>query len=682
MSWAEWGPPYEEEQLARPNPADQAANLTAEYLQEPGEATRAFLERIERRFAQDIGGSWDEWTQRMRRLLVKRFLEGLQEDTHYGVIAHDTNYLAHKNWAELTDLTHRMDQPWPGSNPTSAQDALGAHSSFQQTVFALQQYTQDPWGTPDSQASSGPSSPSLHASGNHFIPFNSDHARPQTKRRRRRRRAKGNAPSTREQRMSAFKDEVNVIKQLVNQMASDMSQVRGRLRAPWGGPNNPPRPNWAGHSQQVTPAPPPYPLGCKCCTHHTQPAPGAVNRYPDNPNWGTHAHPGGGPNLPPDADIFDSGYERDPTHAFEDPEEEPEEEIDNEFTRACAQGLRRLFQPRQVPRETTGWAAPLPGHVPHDGEPDWGEDPNQPAWSEGEAQPDPAPPTGRNHRPELWDDEDDEELPSGRDRRPELWDDEDDEDIPHSAQFTDPRLARTLKEAPRGAGAPNDGGVPYCAQFATPRLPTKTRKPPEDEGGVPYCAQFADEDAIAAALRERKRWGGKSERGEDASTLPPDLAAPSRPDPGPAPPRPPTDSAHFRDPAEDQEEPPSQDTQGPAENDQTTHDLPVLDCDEAELEAMVAELNEYPNADPDAAETPAGGQQRGGVFTVPKLLAILFGMVTTFATTDAHCLAVPNGTSASPARPELRFYRMYDGSHVTCEEDGSATTTWTLILLQ
>ena len=87
----------------------------------------------------------------------------------------------------------------------------------------------------------------------------------------------------------------------------------------------------------------------------------------------------------------------------------------------------------------------------------------QPAWGEGEAQPDPAPPTGRNHRPELWDDEDDEELPSGRDRRPELWDDEDDEDIPHSAQFTDPRLARTLKEAPRGAGAPNDGGVPYCA---------------------------------------------------------------------------------------------------------------------------------------------------------------------------------------------------------------------------
>merc|ERR1712131_496018 len=101
----------------------------------------------------------------------------------------------------------------------------------------------------------------------------------------------------------------------------------------------------------------------------------------------------------------------------------------------------------------------------------------------------------------------------------------------------------------------------------------------------------------------------------------------SRPDPGPAPPRPPTDPVHFRDPAEDQEEPPSQDTQSPAENDQTTHNVPVLDCDEAELEAMVAELNEDTNADPDATEIPAGGQQQGGVFTVPKLLAILFGMV-------------------------------------------------------
>merc|ERR1711917_87046 len=123
--------------------------------------------------------------------------------------------------------------------------------------------------------------------------------------------------------------------------------------------------------------------------------------------------------------------------------------------------------------------------------------------------------------------------------------------------------------------------------------------------------------------------------------IPPDPAAPSRPDSGPAPLQPPDDPIHCRDPVEDQEEPPSQDTQSPAENDQTTHDVPVLDCDEAELEAMVAELNEDPDADPDEAETPAGGQQRGGVFTVPKLLAILFGLVTTFTTTHAQRLAVP-----------------------------------------
>ena len=57
---AEWGPPYEEEQLTHHNPVDQATNLIAEYQQEPGEATRAFVERLERRFARDLGDDWDE----------------------------------------------------------------------------------------------------------------------------------------------------------------------------------------------------------------------------------------------------------------------------------------------------------------------------------------------------------------------------------------------------------------------------------------------------------------------------------------------------------------------------------------------------------------------------------------------------------------------------------------------
>merc|ERR1712131_554808 len=127
--------------------------------------------------------------------------------------------------------------------------------------------------------------------------------------------------------------------------------------------------------------------------------------------------------------------------------------------------------------------------------------------------------------------------------------------------------------------------------------------------------------------------------------------------------------------------PHSQDTQSPAEPDQPTHDVPILDCDEAELEQMVAELNEDPNADPDAAETPAGRQQGGGVFTVPKLLAILFGIVSLFTTTDAHRLTVPNGTSASPGLPKIHFYRLDDGSHTTYEGEGSTATTWTLVLI-
>ncbi|MEC7000947.1 MAG: hypothetical protein VXX04_03825 [Actinomycetota bacterium] len=108
--------------------------------------------------------------------------------------------------------------------------------------------------------------------------------------------------------------------------------------------------------------------------------------------------------------------------------------------------------------------------------------------------------------------------------------------------------------------------------------------------------------------------------------------------------------------------------------------MPILDCDEAELEQMVAELNEDPNADPDAAETPAGRQQGGGVFTVPKLLAILFGMVSLFTTTEAHRPTVPNGTSASPGLPKVLLYRLDDGPHTTYEGEGSTATTWTLVL--
>merc|ERR1712131_87368 len=140
--------------------------------------------------------------------------------------------------------------------------------------------------------------------------------------------------------------------------------------------------------------------------------------------------------------------------------------IDNEFTRACSQALRNLLQPRRGPRETAGWEAPPPGQGPHGGEPYWGEDLDQDTWDEEETQLDPALPTGRDHRPELWEDEDDE-------------------DVPHCAQFADPRLTKIPREAPRGADAHDDDEVPHCAQFADPRLMMKARKTPEDEGGVP-----------------------------------------------------------------------------------------------------------------------------------------------------------------------------------------------------
>ena len=96
---------------------------------------------------------------------------------------------------------------------------------------------------------------------------------------------------------------------------------------------------------------------------------------------------------------------------------------------------------------------------------------------------------------------------------------------------------------------------------------------------------------------------------------------------------------------------------------------------------MVAELNEDPSADHDAVETPDGGQQRGGTFTIPKLLAILFGLLASLTTTSAQRVTVPNGTSASPGRPQLHFYRMYDGYPAACDEEDSATATWTLALV-
>ena len=577
--------------------AQRRDNLTAKYRQEPGEATRAFVERIERCFAQDLGDSWEEWTQKMRRHLIKRFIAGLRESTHHNLaITQDVDYLANLSWAEVTALTARVDQYWPYSDMTPAQTALGADSPPQQTVFALQQYSQDPWMTPDSQASSGSFSPSpdLHAHGNHFVPFSQDQTKPRNRRRRRRRRAKGNAPPHSEQRLDAFKSEVSLIKQLVNKMTTDMSEVSGRLRAPWGPPNAPYVPAKAPPPPQVVQVQPPYQPeepSCNCCAPQVPPTQVPPTRYATNPTWETQFYPEDAPNPPTDAELYDSEYGResaDPSPFQENPSEEPEDETDDPFTRACYQALRHLIHPCQDPEETADWE-PLPqGHEPPEEEPYWEEDPAQATWDEEETQLCSTPPADHNPRPEL---------------------EEESDDVPHCAQFADPHTVMITRELPSSEDHPDDKEVPHCAQFADPRTVARAREPQEDEDGVPHCAQFADPRTVAEARRLQESRGEAPGGGGEQRLLTLAPATPNHPDPGSAPLMPPTDPIHFRDPAEDQGEPHSQDTQSPAEPDQPTHDVIVLDPDEAEIEQLVAELDaETPQLDAEPVETHAGEQ--------------------------------------------------------------------------
>ena len=118
-----------------------------------------------------------------------------------------------------------------------------------------------------------------------------------------------------------------MIKQLMSQMATNMSEVSGRLRAPWGPPTTPYAPGWAPPPPQVTQVPPSYPLGCGCCTQQACPTPGTTTRYASDPNWETHAYPGDEPNPPPDEALFDSGYEQ----AYAYPGDEPHPPPDDAF---------------------------------------------------------------------------------------------------------------------------------------------------------------------------------------------------------------------------------------------------------------------------------------------------------------------------------------------------------------
>ena len=78
-------------------------NLTTTFSQEPGEATRAFAERIERRFARDLGGGWEGWTKVMHHHFIKRFLMGMLESTyHHPANTQDVGYLADLSWSDQT----------------------------------------------------------------------------------------------------------------------------------------------------------------------------------------------------------------------------------------------------------------------------------------------------------------------------------------------------------------------------------------------------------------------------------------------------------------------------------------------------------------------------------------------------------------------------------------------------
>ena len=160
-------------------------------------------------------------------------------------------------------------------------------------------------------------------------------------------------------------------------MATDMNEVSGRLRAPWGPPTAPYAPGRAPPPPQVTQVPPPYQLGCGCCTQQVYPTQVTTTRYANDPNWETHAYPGDEPDPPPDKAFYDSGYERDPMgppYVQEDPGKEPKDEADDAFTRACHQALRNLTQPRRDPRGIAGWEPPPSGQGPPGEESYWGED--------------------------------------------------------------------------------------------------------------------------------------------------------------------------------------------------------------------------------------------------------------------------------------------------------------------
>ena len=175
-------------------------------------------------------------------------------------------------------------------------------------------------------------------------------------------------------------------------MTTDMSEVTGRLRAPWGPPNTPYFPSEVPPTTQVAQVWPPRRQAepnCGCCTSQMPSAHTPPTRYATDPTWETQYHPEDAPGPAPDAELYDSDYGGEPEHPsyFQDPPSgEREDEADDPFTRACYQALRHLIHPRQDPEETAGWD-PLPqGHEPPEEELYWEEAPVQATWDDEGAQ--------------------------------------------------------------------------------------------------------------------------------------------------------------------------------------------------------------------------------------------------------------------------------------------------------
>ena len=191
-------------------------------------------------------------------------------------------------------------------------------------------------------------------------------------------------------------------------MTTDMSEVTGRLRAPWGPPNPPYFPSEDPPATQVAQVWPPRRQAepnCDCCTPQMPSAHTPPTRYATEPAWGTQYRPEDVPGPAPDAELYDSDYGGEPEHPSyirDPPSGGQEDEAEDPFATTYYQAMRRITHPHQDPGEITG-CSPLPrGNDPTEERPYWEEDPAQEAWDDEEAQLYPTQLADRGAEPEPY----------------------------------------------------------------------------------------------------------------------------------------------------------------------------------------------------------------------------------------------------------------------------------------